>query len=68
MRENSNWHTFNSNWHLKKKTNQTEFLKGPESQTEDNEVIGKLKLLQITYQGYNMTEVIYGAEFSSRHK
>lgn len=63
------WKTHERKFKLKlKKKNQTEFLKGPESQTEDNEVIGKLKLLQIIYQGYNMTEVIYGAEFSSRHK
>lgn len=48
--ENSNWHT------LKKKKKSEKFLKGAEGQTEDVEIFGKLKLLQITYQRYDMTE------------
>lgn len=42
--------------YIKKKKKSEKFLKGAEGQTEDVEIFGKLKLLQITYQRYDMTE------------
>lgn len=56
--ENSNWQTF-----LKIRENFFKVLKDRKCWTD-----GKLKLLQITYHGCDVIDIIYEADISSRSK